>query len=94
MIIEGRFQVFQRFSSSNLVLKTIESCFMALNYYGNGSMIHRQELGLRRLTIQHKLVGSAQKCCVFIEKSKSDDWAKKPFKSGFEFFYENSKSDV
>jgi hypothetical protein len=38
IIIEGRFQVFQRFSSSKLVLKTVESCFVALNYYGNGSM--------------------------------------------------------
>jgi hypothetical protein len=38
IIIEGRFQVFQRFSSSKLVLKTVESCFMALNCYGNGSM--------------------------------------------------------
>jgi hypothetical protein len=37
IIIEGRFQVFQRFSSSKLVLKTVESCFAALNYYGNGS---------------------------------------------------------
>jgi hypothetical protein len=38
IIIEGQFQVFQRFSSSKLVLKTVESCFVALNYYGNGSM--------------------------------------------------------
>jgi hypothetical protein len=37
MIIEGQFQVFQRFSSSKLVLKTVESCFSALNYYENGS---------------------------------------------------------
>ncbi len=37
IIIEGRFQVFQRFSSSKLVLKTVESCFVTLNYYGNGS---------------------------------------------------------
>jgi hypothetical protein len=37
IIIEGRFQGFQRFSSSKLVLKTVESCFAALNYYGNGS---------------------------------------------------------
>ncbi len=37
IIIEGRFQVFQQFSSSKLVLKTVESCFVALNYYGNGS---------------------------------------------------------
>jgi hypothetical protein len=38
IIIEGQFQAFQRFSSSKLVLKTVESCFVALNYYGNGSM--------------------------------------------------------
>jgi hypothetical protein len=33
IIIEGPFQVFQRFSGSKLVLKTVESCSMALNYY-------------------------------------------------------------
>ena len=37
-IIGGRFQVFQRFPSSKLVLKTVESCFVALNYHGNGSI--------------------------------------------------------
>ncbi len=37
IIIEGQFQIFQRFSRSKLVLKAVESCFMALNYYGNGS---------------------------------------------------------
>jgi hypothetical protein len=37
IIIEGRFQVFQKISSSKMVLKTVESCFVALNYYGNGS---------------------------------------------------------
>jgi hypothetical protein len=36
-IIEGQFQVFQRFTSSILVLKTVESRFAALNYYKNGS---------------------------------------------------------
>ncbi len=42
MIIEGELQDFQRFSSSKLVLKTVESCFVALNYYGNDSMhMHR-----------------------------------------------------
>ncbi len=39
IIIEGQFQVFQRFSSSKLVLKTVESCFVAHNYYGNGSRV-------------------------------------------------------
>ncbi len=39
IIIEGQFQVFQRFSGSKLVPKTVESCFVALNYYGNGSKI-------------------------------------------------------
>jgi hypothetical protein len=38
IIIE--FQVFQRFSSSKLVLKIVESCFLALNYYENGSTMH------------------------------------------------------
>jgi hypothetical protein len=37
IILEGQFQVFQRFSSGKLVLKTVESCFVALNYYENGS---------------------------------------------------------
>ncbi len=37
IIIEGQFQVFQRFSSSKLVLQTVESCFVTLNYSGNGS---------------------------------------------------------
>ncbi len=40
IIIEGQFQVFQRFSSSELVLKAVESCFVALDYYGNGSMLY------------------------------------------------------
>ncbi len=38
IIIEGQLQDFQRFSSSKPVLKTVESCFMALIYYENGSM--------------------------------------------------------
>jgi hypothetical protein len=33
IIIEGQFQVFQRFPSSKPVLKTVESCFVALTYY-------------------------------------------------------------
>jgi hypothetical protein len=36
--IEGQFQVFQRVSSSKVVLKTVESCFLALKYYEDGSM--------------------------------------------------------
>jgi hypothetical protein len=36
-IFECQFQVFQRFSSSKLVLKTVESCFATLKYYGNGN---------------------------------------------------------
>ncbi len=40
IIIEGRFQVFQRFSRSKLVLKAVESCFVAHNYYGNGITAH------------------------------------------------------
>ena len=38
--IEDRLQVFQRFSSSNLVLKTVESRYTTLIYYENGSMTH------------------------------------------------------
>jgi hypothetical protein len=38
VIIEGHFQVFQRFSSSKLVLKTVKSRFATLSYYENGSM--------------------------------------------------------
>ncbi len=37
IIIEGLFQVFHQFPSSKLVLQTVESCFVALNYYENGS---------------------------------------------------------
>ncbi len=37
IIIEGQFQVFQRVFSSQVVLETVESCFVALNYYENGS---------------------------------------------------------
>jgi hypothetical protein len=37
IIIEGLLQVFQRFSSSKLVLKTVERCFVSLKYYENGS---------------------------------------------------------
>ncbi len=37
IIFEGQFQVFQLFSSSKLVLKAVKSCFVALNYNGNGS---------------------------------------------------------
>ncbi len=40
IIIEGQFQIFQRLSSSKLVLKTVESCFTVLNYYENGSMTY------------------------------------------------------
>jgi hypothetical protein len=38
MIMEGQFQAFQWFSSSKLLLKTVESCFAAFNCYENGSM--------------------------------------------------------
>ncbi len=51
IIIEGRFQLFQRFSSSKLVPKTVESCFVALNYYGNGSMVDRVCLKLNYVNV-------------------------------------------
>ncbi len=41
IIIEGQLQVFQQFSSSKLVLKTVESCYTPLNYYKNGSSVSR-----------------------------------------------------
>jgi hypothetical protein len=40
-IIEGQFHIFERFLSSKLVLKTVESGFVALNYYENGSAVQR-----------------------------------------------------
>jgi hypothetical protein len=41
IVIEGQFHAFQRFSSSKLVLKTVESRLAALNYYENGSNYKR-----------------------------------------------------
>ncbi len=38
IIIEGRFQAFQRISRSKLVLQTVGSRFAALNYHENGGM--------------------------------------------------------
>ncbi len=35
--IGAQFQAFQRFSGSKLVLKAVDSRFVALNYYENGS---------------------------------------------------------
>ncbi len=58
IIIEGRFQVFQRFSSSKLVLKTVESCFAALNYYGNGST------GVFGASVDHHCVDWEQGCII------------------------------
>jgi hypothetical protein len=40
IITEGRFQIFQRFSSSKLVPTTVESRFSALNYFENDSNSH------------------------------------------------------
>jgi hypothetical protein len=45
MIIEGQLQAFQRFSISELVLKTVESCFASLNYYENGSKMATRMVG-------------------------------------------------
>jgi hypothetical protein len=39
IINEGQFQVFPRFSSSKLLLKAGKSCFVALNYYENASIV-------------------------------------------------------
>ncbi len=46
-ITEGQFQVFQRFTSSKLVLQTVESCFAALKYYENG--------GEKRRTLKNRV---------------------------------------
>ncbi len=43
IILEGLFQVFQRFSSSKLVRKAVENCFVALNYYENGSKLENYQ---------------------------------------------------
>jgi hypothetical protein len=51
IIIEGQFQVFQRFSSSKLVLEAVESCFVALNYYGNQSTVQTNPN-----TLTHKIL--------------------------------------
>ncbi len=48
VITEGQFQVFQRFSSYKLVLKTVESCLAALNYHENGSSAHFLDAKLYR----------------------------------------------
>jgi hypothetical protein len=39
MIFEGLFQAFQQSFSSKLVLNTVQSCFVAPNYYENGSSV-------------------------------------------------------
>ncbi len=39
IIIEGQLQVCARFYSSNLVLKTVQNRFTALNNYENGSTV-------------------------------------------------------
>ncbi len=36
IIIEGRFQIFQMFPSSTLVLTTVKSRFANINYHENG----------------------------------------------------------
>ncbi len=50
ILTECQFHVFQRFMSSKLVLKTVESCFVALNYYEDGSTdwLLRDALSRRR----------------------------------------------
>jgi hypothetical protein len=53
IMIEGRFQVFQQFSSSKLVLKTVESCFAALNYYGNGSRTEHVKMYITYKYVYH-----------------------------------------
>jgi hypothetical protein len=52
--IEGRFQVFQRFSGSKLVLKTVGIGFAALSYYENGSIgMYAPQIRIHTLTHTH-----------------------------------------
>jgi hypothetical protein len=44
IIMEGRFQAFQVFSSSKLVLKTVENCFAALTYSENTTVLKLGEV--------------------------------------------------
>ena len=39
IIFDSQFQLFERFSSSRSLLKTVESCFETLNYAANWSTI-------------------------------------------------------
>ncbi len=55
IIIEGQFQVFRRFSSSKLVLKSVGSRFTTLNYYENGS---------NKRTIAPPSYGPVQNTCI------------------------------
>ncbi len=36
IIIEGQFQIFQRFSSTKLVLRAVKTCYVALNCFAYG----------------------------------------------------------
>jgi hypothetical protein len=50
IIIEGQLQAFQRFPSSKLVLQTVGSRFVTLNYYENGSKTTCTHAQARTLT--------------------------------------------
>ena len=52
IMIEGQFQVFQRFSSSKLLLTTVKRHFVTLTYYENGSIIDIRDV--RMQTYMHK----------------------------------------
>ncbi len=60
----GSVQVFQRFSSNKLVIKTVESTFVALNYYENGS-INCTWLDRAQPHIQHTLYTQTAQSCNF-----------------------------
>ncbi len=81
IIIEGQFQIFQRFSSSKLVLRTVESCFVALNYYGNGSRILRESFHAVFYIFLWK------KMDLWLQTHKSDDQDKRKLQKFFRSAY-------
>jgi hypothetical protein len=69
-IFQGPFPAFQRFSSSKLVLKIVESCFPALNYFGNASQkTHTYTIKYMGVCVYILYVGESmymtswQQCC-------------------------------
>jgi hypothetical protein len=65
IIIGGLFQIFQRFSTSKLVLKTVKSRVAALNYYANGS-IRRISSNLCVCACMYVCVYVSMYVCVYV----------------------------